>query len=163
VSDQRSKLRQGRIFHRIPEVCILETFQCFDASGKSFSTLLSAKNASQLGSASQVGNASRLGNISPLGYAFQLENTSQLGNALQMGNTSQKYVGFHAPFLGRVFAFKYDRYGKVYRFFVKYSPLNLDRPPFLVLFHFLSTGGTSTGAPVFCLRKHFEIGLVIII
>jgi hypothetical protein len=39
------------------------------------------------------------------------------------GYLSQKYVGFHAPFLGRVFAFKYDRSGKVAGFFVKYSPL----------------------------------------
>ena len=46
-----------------------------------------------------------------------------MGNTLQMGNPSQKYVGFHAPFLGRVFAFKYDRSGKVAGFFVKYSPL----------------------------------------
>ena len=36
---------------------------------------------------------------------------------------SQNFVGFHAPFLGRVFAFKYDRSGRVNGFFVKYSPL----------------------------------------
>jgi hypothetical protein len=44
-------------------------------------------------------------------------------NVLKMGKPSQKYVGFYVPFLGRVFAFKYDRSGKLYGFFVKYSPL----------------------------------------
>ena len=54
---------QGWIFHRIPEDCLLEKFTCFDASGKSFSILLSAENASQLGNAFQVWNPSQLVNI----------------------------------------------------------------------------------------------------
>jgi hypothetical protein len=70
-----------------------------------------------------VGNLSQLGNISKLGKAYQLENPSQMGNTLQMGNPSQKCVEFHASCLGRVFAFKKDHSGKVYGFFVKYSPL----------------------------------------
>jgi hypothetical protein len=35
----------------------------------------------------------------------------------------KKYVGFHAPFLGRVSELKYDHSGKVYGFFMKYSSL----------------------------------------
>jgi hypothetical protein len=76
-----------------------------------------------LGNAFQVGNPSQLGNISKLGNTSQLGKPSQMGNTLQTGNPSQKYVGFHAPFLGRDFAFKKDRSGKIYGFFVKYSPL----------------------------------------
>jgi hypothetical protein len=96
---------QGWISHRIPEDCLLEKFPCFDAYGKSFSIVLSAKNGSKLGNASQVGNTSQLGNISQLGNASQLENTSQMGNASQMGNPSKKYVRFHASFLGKSFCF----------------------------------------------------------
>jgi hypothetical protein len=86
---------------------------------------LSADNTSQLGNASKVGNPSQLGNISKLGKAYQLGNPSQMGNTLQMGNPSQKYVEFHASFLGRVFHLKKDRSGKVYGFFVQYSPLEI--------------------------------------
>ena len=94
---------QGWIFHRIPEDCLLEKFPRFDASGKSFSILLSAGNTSQLGNASKVGNASQLGNTSQLGNASQLVNTFQKGNALPVGKPSQKYVKFHVPFLGSFF------------------------------------------------------------
>ena len=111
---------QGCIFHRIPEDCLPEKFPCFDASRKSLSIFLSAENASQLENASQVRKASQLGNISLLGNASQLGNISQMENALQMVSPSQKYVGFHTPFWGRVFVFKYYRSGKVYVFFVKY-------------------------------------------
>jgi hypothetical protein len=44
-----------------------------------------------------------------------------------MGKPFKKYVGFHAPFWGRVIELKYDLSGKVYGFFVKYSPLT-NRP-----------------------------------
>jgi hypothetical protein len=76
---------------------------------------------------------SQVGNISQLGNASQLGNTSQLGNALQMGDPFQKYVGFLAPFFGRVFAFKYDWSGKVYGFFVKYSPLLATRSTYQIV------------------------------
>ena len=40
-----------------------------------------------------------------------------------------KYVAFHALILGRVCAFENDSSGKVYGFFVKYSPLSPSPPP----------------------------------
>jgi hypothetical protein len=75
-----------------------------------------------------VGNASQLGITSLLGNVSQLGNTSQKVNALQMGKPSQKNVGFHAPYLGRVPELKYNLSGKVYGFFVKYSPLPAPSP-----------------------------------
>jgi hypothetical protein len=74
-----------------------------------------------------VGNPSQLGNINILGKASQLGNPSQMDNT-QIGNASKKYVGFHVTFLGRVFAFKKDHSGKVYGFYVIYSPLRIDEP-----------------------------------
>ena len=73
--------RQGWIFHRIPEDCLLEKFPSFDASGKSFFLLSSMRKVVNLGNPSQLWNALQLGRSS------QLRIASQKGNATQLGNT----------------------------------------------------------------------------
>ena len=72
--------RQGWIFHRIPEDCLLEKFHSFDASG--FFLLSSMRKVVNLGNPSQLWNALQLGRSS------QLRNASQKGNATQLGNAS---------------------------------------------------------------------------
>jgi hypothetical protein len=60
------------------------------------------------------------GKYIPTGKRFPARKHFPTGKCFTDG---KPYVGFRAPFLERVFAFKYDRSGKVYASFVKYSPL----------------------------------------
>ena len=58
-----------------------------------------------------------------------------------------KYVAFHALILGRVCAFENDSSGKVYGFFVKYSPL-VDGGP---------SGGSRVRGPPSAIAKFLHI------
>jgi hypothetical protein len=78
-----------------------------------------------MGNASQNGKSFPTGKHFQTGKGFSARKHFPTGKFFTEGYPSQKYFRFHAHFLGRVFAFKYDHSGKVYGFFVKYSPLHL--------------------------------------
>ena len=100
-------MRQGGIFYRIPEDCLLDKFPSFDGSGKSFPIfspafdVANSEKASQLENISQLGNIQQLGNYSHLPPPTKrsiLDNATQLKNAYQVfPNKKPTTDCFHFP------------------------------------------------------------------